>query len=262
MATDLAERTTTYQRLLVVSIVAAAAGFLVRLPSGLDTLMAVVGSLGTVGFALAWFLARPRRDEPPDVLAELTGTYYERDGLCFAPKLVVASNLCWFTVYCQNCYSEPIVATVSFVPMEGMSTAGAHDVPPVTVHVDVEGGDVCAVHVPYPIAKAWQGKVMVYDVGAKTTYPQGRGRVVRSGKGTAVGEPAEQLSAAEQVVQAVGDHVLPFRGLRLRPGAFEVRLPEGVADQASPDVAARRELLYRWRRGLATNDGVERTEDE
>ena len=253
MASEVEERSATYLRLCVICIVAATVGSLMSMPSGLDSLMAVVGVLGALVFGIAWLRVRRRRDEPPDMLAELVGGYYERDGLCFAPHLQVSGDLCWFTVYCQNCYSERIVGQISFLPLEGMSTAGAHDVPPITVDVNIEGGDVSAVSVPYPIARAWQGKLVVYNVVAKATHPLGRGRVIRSGQGSPVGEPTRQLSMGEQVVQAVREHLIPLSGLRLTPGAFEARLPEDVSDHVQ-EMTARRELLYRWKNALRESD--------
>jgi len=85
--------------------------------------LGVIGAAGAAGFASAWVFARPTRGpEAPDLLPDVADNYFERDGLCFAPKIDVRAGLCWFHVYFQNRYDRPCRGTISFYSSAGSST--------------------------------------------------------------------------------------------------------------------------------------------
>ena len=233
----------TFRNIALFFFAVAVLGILLPLPGDWKFLLVMFGGMIALGAGWKWLVApRPLEDEAPDVLAERVGGYYEREGLCFAPRLEVVDGLCWFTVYAQNRYSLPAAGTAYFVPMEGTSKGGAHDVPPVTVDIGCDGGEAVVVGVPYPVGKAWQGRVMVYDVLDRTRYPNGRGDLVRSPAGAPVGEPTSELAEALKTVGmlAVG-HVRVWTPT----ASFETTLPCDVADHVPPGVSIRREVLWR-----------------
>ena len=242
MAQTLSSQATTYRNVAVFSLAVAAVGILAPLPTDFRMTLGIFGTMGAAGFGLAWLCApRPLRSEAPDVLGQVAGGYFERDGLCFAPRLVVEDGLCWFTVYCQNRFAHPAHGTAWFVPMEGMRNRGPHEVLPIAVDIGCAPGEAAAVSIPYPIARTWQGRIMVYDVFARVKYPDGRGAMVRGGEGSPVGELASDLFETLKTagLLAVGVLSIP-RGA----ASCELRFPDRVAEVVPAGVAPRREVLW------------------
>ena len=136
MANGVPSRAKTFRNLALFCLAVAAVGVFVPLPSDFNILFGIFGALGALGFGVAWLLApRPLPNEAPDVIGEIASGYFEQDGLCFAPAFTVEDGLCWFTVYCQNRYNRRGRGTAVFIPMEGVSKAGAHEVPPINVDI-------------------------------------------------------------------------------------------------------------------------------
>lgn len=202
-----------------------------------------------VSFAVGavWFLSTSTAaHEAEDVLGKQFGSYFEGEGLCFAAGFVVHDGVCWVNVYYQNRYNAGCASRVYLVPMEGWSLYGLNDVPPVIAEIECGGGDVGAIHLPYPIAPSWQGKIMIYDVMAETTYPAGRGELVRRNGGMPVDPPSNKSSmveALETTALLVAGFVRISEGRR---GKIEIELPTGVADVIPPGVAAHQQLIAEW----------------
>lgn len=203
-----------------------------------------------VAFALGavWFLATPTAaHEAEDVLGDRFGSYFEGEGLCFAAEFIVHDGVCWVSIFYQNRYNANCSSRAYIVPMEGWSVDGLNDVPPVVAEIECGGGDVGVLHIPYPIAKSWQGKIMIYDVMAKTTYPVGRGELVRRDGGMLVDPPSSKTGDA---VEALTTAALLLAGfVRIsdgRRGKIETRLPEGVADVIPPGIVAHEQLISEW----------------
>ncbi len=210
--------------------------------------IAAIGLL-LVAFALGavWWLSTPTAaHEAPDVLAARFGTYFEAEGLCFTAGFVVRDGVCWVEVFYQNHYSAGCSSRVYLVPMEGWSPEGLNDVPPVIADIDCGGGDVGIVHIPYPFARSWQGRIMIYDVMAKTTYPAGRGELVRRSGGMLVDPPSSKSGTVEALETAA---LLLAGFIRLsdgRRGKIEVTLPHNVADLLPDGLVVERQLIAEW----------------
>jgi hypothetical protein len=248
MASGAPTPATTFRNIALFFLAVAAAGILLPLPGDLRFLLGAFGIMIALWAGWNWLVApRPLAHEAPDVIGERVGRYYERDGVCFAPRLEVIDGLCWFHVYVQNRYATPATGTAYFIPMEGTSKNGPHDVPPVTVDIRCDGGEAARVSVPYPLGKAWQGRIMVYDVLAVTKYPNGHGDPVRTPQGVPVGEPTSDLAEA---LKTVGLLAVGFVRISKPTTSFETPLPRDVVDHVPPGVAPRREVL--WQLDLPT----------
>ena len=209
----------------------------------------LAGGLAIIAFFLGrhWLLTGQSRTryEAPDILAEQVGPgYFERTGLHFAPRLSVTDGLCWFHVFCQNRYAKTCTGTIYFIPMEGRSKAGYAEVPPIVADFELDGGEVGVIGFPYPIARSWQGKIMVYDVMARVRYPDGEGDLIRTPRGRDVNEPTNELREALLTtgLLAAGFIRIPTS----RGASCELRLPENVADQLPPDATKTVESLWQW----------------
>ena len=240
--------TRTLIRNLALAVLAAdVAVLLLRIPGDLGEIALI--ALLLVAFALGaiWWLSTPTAaHEAPDVLGEEFDSYFEGDGLCFNAGFAIRDGVCWVHVVYQNRYNAGCAARIYLVPMEGWSPQGLNDVPPVVADVECGGGDVGVVHIPYPIASAWQGKVMIYDVMAQTVYPGGRGELVRRNGGVLVDPPSSKSDAAEALETAAWLMVGFVRLSNGRRGKLEVTLPQDVADALPAGVAVEQRLIAAW----------------
>jgi hypothetical protein len=98
---------------------------------------------------------------------------------------------------------------------------------------------------PYPIAPAWQGKLMVYDVLAEAGYPEGPGRLLREHGGKPVRKPTSELLEAAKTVG-----LLVVGAVRLSGGgaSAEFRLPDNVATSIPAGVTTDVRVLYEYER--------------
>ena len=207
-------------------------GFVIPMAPGLGDWTSMLDLLIwmlAIGCAFKWAFSFPPRAtiEAPDILARMTGSYFERDGLCFAASLGVEEGLCWFRVLVQNRFDQVCNASIFYIPMEGVSEDGKpHEVPPVMLNIECGGGEVAELSIPYPIAAKWQGKIMIYDVAATTSYPNGEGMTIRSRRGLPVGQPTSENL---ELLKSAG--ILLLGHVRIaRSASCEMTLPSGVAE--------------------------------
>ncbi len=125
--------------------------------------------------------------------------------------------------------------------MEGLNPAGPHDVPPLIADIECDGGEVAVVSFPYPIGKAWQGKIMIYDLFATVRHPVGKGDRLRSRTGTSVSEPGTKLLKA---FQTPGSQALEIVRNNGGSTTYGLTLLENVNDVESPGVTLKVEVLW------------------
>jgi hypothetical protein len=245
----------TYRNIFLFFLALAIVVWVAPLPGDWMLPFRIAMPFAVVGFGIAWLVnLGAARERAPDLLAEQVGTYFERDGLCFAPTLSVSDGLCWFNVFVQNRYSRPCQGTIYFFPMEGMSRPGAgqhdlpHDVPPMIASVDCDGGQVAVMSFPYPVAAKWQDRIMIYDVFATSQYPGGRGELLRPREGTPVGAPTSGDPDMAKAAGFLAFGLVGVAAVRMAQGpgsgSCELRLPDCVAEREPPGVAPKTEVLW------------------
>ena len=247
MDTERPDHRTARLRNATLLFVAAAIIMFATLPSAWGAPLAGGSLIIAMFLGRHWLLTGQSRTrfESPDILAEHVGPdYFERTGLHFAPRLTVTSGLCWFEVFCQNRYAKPCTGTMYFIPMEGGATAGPLEVLPIAADFELDGGEVGVIRYPYPIARTWQGKIMVYDVMAQVRYPDGDGELLRTPRGREVNEPTNELreNLLTAGLLAAGFVRIPAS----RGASCELRLPENVAERLPPDAAIIVMSLWQW----------------
>ena len=156
-------------------------------------------------------LGQPER--LPDLLRGRVGTYFEVDGLCFAPKLeITPRGACVMAVYFQNRYAGRAEARVQILPMRrwwGMR----HALPAAALSFDCPGGAFGVARASFPIAAKYQGRRMTFSITAATNYPQDRGEILRLRQG-------------------------------ITPKRWTCTLPQGVAEYASHHLSLQTELIW------------------
>src|SRR4029453_6193194 len=83
----------------------------------------------------------------------------------------VADGMLWFELYYQNRFTGPCRASIRVAPMEALME--------LAINFECEAGGGGVIRQPYPIDKAWQGRIMIFDVYAEASYPSGRGEQIR-----------------------------------------------------------------------------------
>jgi hypothetical protein len=165
----------------------------------------------------------------PDHLRAVAGSYFEQKGLCFAPLLELAeggrSFLCF---YFQNRNSGHASTTVQFLPPVRTLRLKRHDLPGASIQIECPGGAFGVVRTPFPVPAKYQGKKMSFEIGADTTYPAGRGELLRHRQGLRIGATREMRSWHQLLTTLL---VLPLGILYTRSAArTTLPLPFGVAE--------------------------------
>jgi hypothetical protein len=202
----------------------------------------VLFPLVTILFGYVLFRIARRPDLAPDILRQQFGTYFERDGLCFAPVITTSpeDRTCWFNVFFQNRYAGTCACDLIIQPGGKSFSLGRHHVPTVAVVIDCPGGAVGVTRVPYPIPARYQGKKMRYEIAARTRYPRGAGRLLRFREGLRVGSHEQAIGRAAVTLGLAAVGVISFR----RPASITIMLPSQVAESAPADAEVKTELLW------------------
>ena len=202
----------------------------------------------TLALVLLWLLIRQARqkDSVPDVLASIAPSYLERDGICFAPIFATKDGICWVHLLVQNRYGNP--GEIRIVLLPGHKSFGMRRLPLPSIDETIlcEGGGVKVRRVPTPIPQDLAGNTVTYEVSARTTYPSGRGRLLRHREGLragGIGGGAVRTGCALAL--------LPLGIFYIsRPATIGVSLPLQALDHLPPDLQPEEEIL--WQSELPT----------
>jgi len=116
----------------------------------------------------------------PDLLRERVGTYFERDGLCFAPMFeTTPAGECVMALYFQNRYAGTAQARVRVSPPRRALWLTRHRLPTPTFAFDCPGGAFGVARTAFPIPGKYQGRRLAFRIHADATYPQGCGDLLR-----------------------------------------------------------------------------------
>jgi hypothetical protein len=123
----------------------------------------------------AWLLyALKFEDKLPNRLKQLSGVYYEADGLSFMPMIRTTGEQAELSVYYQNRFENPVQAIVHLRPPEDsfVIRPGVRD-----VHIAFKagGGDFGVIHQPIAVPEHLQGEVIDVQLAAGSYYPRSQG---------------------------------------------------------------------------------------
>jgi hypothetical protein len=135
----------------------------------------------------AWLLyALKFEDKLPNQLKEMSGVYYEVDGLSFMPMIRTTGDQAELSVYYQNRFENPVQAIVHLRPPEDsfIIRPGVRD-----VHIAFKagGGDFGVIHQPIAVPEHLQGEVIDVQLAAGSYYPRSQGLRLRKEAGMPCG---------------------------------------------------------------------------
>jgi hypothetical protein len=173
--------------------------------------------LATLPIVLILYWANHREDKAPDILRELTGSFFERLGFCFAIIPTVEDETCVIQIFYQNRYSKPCTARVRLRHCTFLPKRQKNKLSEIAVEIHCSGAECGMMRVPWAISKEYQGKLQNFDVGADVKYPDRRGMLLRFREGLQVGSTAFPAGVAQT------------------PARCELALPSSVVETISPD---------------------------
>ncbi len=179
---------------------------------------------------LIW--AKTRKSKAPDFLMEVCSSYFERDGFCFAIVPQVVGSHCQLSIYYQNRYERQCEGRVWIVPTN-VAFKDISSLPEYELDIVAAGGEFGRIFCMCGLPLQFKGKPILWNVAAKSKYPNGRGQLLRLRDGLRVGTEAK-IGAGRKLLRFVG-----------ALGHFHSEKPAGITIQF-PDQAFVSSQTSKW----------------
>ena len=211
-----------------------------------------IGAPLTVILALGLILKLEfRADRERDYLRALAGSYFNRDGFCFAFVVTAVDGVAHLHAYFQSQRDKPSVGRIALRPARGFFLTRAK-IDAITFEIDCPPAGFGFARIAIPIPENLQGKRQSFEVGASVRYPEGKRRRVRFRDGVflrANTEFGDSFGAGLVIVgAATGSIVLS------KPAMVKMNLPLGVAEEIPNALAP--EVTTLWRLGDPAMDNI------
>ena len=110
-----------------------------------------------------------------------------------------------------------------------------------TIQVDCPAGSYGVTHIPWAVAKKFQGKKLSLDVAANVNYPEGRGKLIRYRGGVQVGAAGnDALRIAMTVAGAMAGMMVVSSKAR-----ETITLPTDVAETVDDALPITTDILWK-----------------
>jgi hypothetical protein len=201
------------------------------------------GSTAVFGALLSLLILDARRRERlPDLLLKESGSYFEKDGFCFALSPIAVDGRCWMRIFFQNRYANGCDARVVLqakASFWSLTTPGSAD-----VNIHCEGGAFGVCGFNFPIPRKCQGKTLKFELAAESNYPNGRGKKLRFRDGLRVGTPPTAIGTALSATMTVG---LAMVGALVisKPAHVKISLPTDVAETIPEGQSLNQQIIWR-----------------
>lgn len=229
--------------LLIVGSIAAAVAWNADRPDSI-TWGFRIGGLILATFALGLILKLHfRADIARDYLREIAGTYFNRDGFCFAFAATNVDGIGYMDAYFQSQQDKPSVGRIAMRPAKGFM--GRANIETISYEIDCPPAGFGVARIAIPIPDGLQGQTQSFEVGASVSYPNGKGKRLRFFDGIFLRSNTNFGDSFTTTLivagAAAGSIVLA------KPAVTTVDLPENVAEDIPKNL--RPELRTLWRLG-------------
>ncbi len=194
-----------------------------------------------------------RVDLAHDYLRDQAGTYFNRNGFCFACLAAAEEGIGYMDIFFQNQRDRPCVGRVALRPARGLF--GRTAIQTITCTIECAPAAFGRARVAIPISRKLQGKRQSFEVGASVHYPHGKGKRLRFHDGVFLRANSKfgdsVVNALAVAGTAAGSIILS------RPAATTLCLPENVAEEVPDHLVP--EVVTLWQLGDSQARSVAQT---
>jgi len=192
-----------------------------------------VGGIGVAMLAatfLVWL--QLRIDGETDYLRADFGTYFNRDGFCFAINTIAIDGVAYIEFHYQSQYTGNCVGQIALRPAFERDKGGRAKLDDITCRIECPNGAYGVARVPISIPLALQGRNQPFEVGASVRYPNGKWQRLRFHDGILLRSDTNFHDAFGTAMTIAGAATGSL--ILSRPATTTVKLPEGV-NPTAPD---------------------------
>ncbi len=184
-----------------------------------------------------------RADLEYDYLRPLTGTYFNRDGFCFAFVVTAIDGIAFMNAYFQTQYDRPSLGRIALRPAHGFFMTRAK-IDAITFEIECPPAGFGFARIAIPLPDKLQGKRQSFEVGASVRYPDGKGRRIRFHDGVFLRSNTNfgnSFGTALTVAgAATGSIVLS------KPATAAIDLPVGVSEDIPDNLVSETKTLWQF----------------
>lgn len=182
-----------------------------------------------------------RKDVEYDYLRPIAGTYFNRDGFCFAIFVNAIGGVAFMDAYFQTQYDKRSVGRIALRPARGFFMTRAK-IDTITFEIECPPAGFGFSRIAIPVPENLQGKRQSFEVGASVEYPDGKGRRVRFHDGVFLRSNTnfeDSLGTALMIAgAATGSLVLS------NPETTKTYMPVDVADEVPDGLVPESKILW------------------
>jgi hypothetical protein len=185
-----------------------------------------------------------RADLAVDYLRKHTGSYFNRDGFCFAFDTTYTNGVAYLEAYFQNQRDTPCLGRIALRPARGF-WMGRAKIEMITFELDCAPAAFGVAKIAVPLPQKLQGKRQSFEVGASVQHPEGKGQTLRFHDGIFIRTNAKfgsGFTTALTIAGAAGGTLVLSQ-----PATVQIELPSGVAEDVPDDIAP--EIRTLWKLG-------------
>ena len=183
-----------------------------------------------------------RADLEHDYLRPITGTYFNRDGFCFAFMVTAIDGVAFMEAYFQSQYDRRCLGRIVLRPARGFFMTRA-PIDAMTFEIECPPAGFGFARLAISIPEKLQGTRQSFEVGASVRYPDGKGRRIRFHDGVFLRSNTrfgDSFGTALIVAgTATGSIVLS------KPATATIDLPVGVTEDIPDDLVPEVKTLWR-----------------
>jgi hypothetical protein len=179
------------------------------------------------------------RDIAPDFLSRSYPRFFDRNGFCFSCSFTKENNVCVLKVLFQNRHERECIAHLAIRRGIGLFRQREKSI---RLQIQCPGGAFGKASLRVGFPDSLQGTQQKFEIGVTTTYPKGKGRILRFRDGIAVRHNSEFHISLGRLLMIVGSCGLFSEWLL--PAKFTATLPSDVAK--TPSLASNPDLQILW----------------
>ena len=227
--------------LMIAGIIAAALAWTADRPDA-TTWGFRIGGPVTAILALGLILKLHfRADLERDYLRPLTGTYFNRDGFCFAFVVTPIDGVAFMDAYFQTQHDKPSLGRIALRPARGFFMTRAK-IDAITFEIECPPAGFGFARIAIPIPEKLQGNKQSFEVGASVQYPDGKGRRIRFHDGVFLRSNTnfgDSFGTALTVAGAATGSIILSK-----PASATIDLPVGVAEDIPDNLSPEIKILW------------------